>query len=78
MLVGRQIIQLLYTDNTMNEVTGVAKTFTDAFRHKLARSLDHEDILMEWAIAAILDPRQKLLGKFRHVFEGNVAVRWLT
>ena len=57
MLAGHQIIQLLYTDETLNEATGTARTFASAFRNKLAHCIDKYDIMMEWAIAAILDPR---------------------
>ena len=56
MLVGRQIVQLLYTDETLDEATGAACTFASAFCNKLACCIDKEDIIMEWAIAAILDP----------------------
>ena len=57
MLVGRQVIQLLYTDETLNEATGDAGTFATAFRNKLACCVDKYEIMMEWGIAAILDPR---------------------
>ena len=78
MPVGHQVIQLLYTDETLNEATGTAGTFTTAFRNKLARCVDKYEIMMEWGIAAILDPRQKLLGKFRHLFDAPRGVRWLS
>ena len=78
MLVGRQVIQLLYTDETLNEATGAAGTFTTAFRNKLARCVDKYEIMMEWGIAVILDPRQKLLGKFRHLFDVPRGIRWLS
>ena len=32
---------------------------------------------MEWAIVAILDTRQKLLGKFCHLFETPHGTKWL-
>ena len=57
MLVGCQIIQLLYTDKTLNDATGAARSFASAFRSKLACCVNKYDIMMEWAIAAILDPR---------------------
>ena len=57
MLVGCQIIQLLYTDETLNEATGAAGTFATAFCNKLACCVDKYKIMMEWGIAAILDPR---------------------
>ena len=57
MLIGGQIIQLLYTDKTLNDATGAARTFASAFRNKLAHCIDLQDIMMEWAIAAFLDPR---------------------
>ena len=77
MLVGRQIIQLLYTYETSNEATGAAHTFASAFRNKLACCIDKEDIIIEWVIAAILDPRQKLLGKFCHLFDALCGTKWL-
>ena len=55
--VGCRIIQLLYTDETLNEATGAAGTFATAFRNKLAHCVDKYKIMMKWGIAAILDPR---------------------
>ena len=57
MLVGHQVIQLLYTDETLNDSTGTAGTFATAFRNKLACCVDKYEIMMEWGIAAILDCR---------------------
>ena len=57
MLVGCQIIQILYTNETQNDATGTARTFATAFRINLAHCIDNQDILMELAIAAMLDPR---------------------
>ena len=56
-LVRCQVIQLLYTDETLNEASGAAGTFATAFRNKLAHCVDKYEIMMEWGIAAILDPR---------------------
>ena len=78
MLVGHQVIQLLYTDETLNEATGAAGTFATAFRNKLACCVDKYKIMIEWGIAAILDPRQKLLGKFRHLIDAPRGIRWLS
>ena len=77
MLVGHQIIQLLYTDETLNEATGTASSFATVFRNKLACCVDKYEIMMEWGIAAILDPRQKLLSKFLHLFDAPRGIRWL-
>ena len=57
MLVGRQVIQIFYTYETLNEATGAAGTFASAFCNKLAHCVDKLEIMMEWGIAAILDPR---------------------
>ena len=57
MLVGHQVIQLLYTDETLNEASGAASTFATAFHNKLVHCVDKYKIMMEWGIAAILDPR---------------------
>ena len=57
MLVGHQVIQLLYTDEILNEATGAAGTFATAFHNKLARCVDKYQIMMQWGIAAILAPR---------------------
>ena len=57
MLVGHQIIQLIYTDETLNDGTGTARIFASAFHNKLACCVDKYEIMMEWGIAAILDPR---------------------
>ena len=78
MLVGHQVIQLLYTDETLNEATGAVGTFATAFRNKLGHCIDKYEIMIEWGIAAILDPRQKLLGKFRHLFDAPRDIRWLS
>ena len=55
--IGWQIIQLLYTNETLNDATGTAYTFASAFCNKLAHCIDKQDIIVEWATAAILDPR---------------------
>ena len=57
MLVGCRIIQSLYTDETLNDASSTACTFASAFHNKLVYCIDKQDIIMEWAIAAILDPR---------------------
>ena len=57
MLVDRQIIQLLYTDEILNDATGAARTFASVFRNKLAHCIDKQYTIMEWMIAAILNPR---------------------
>ena len=77
MLVGHRIIQLLYTEETLNEATITARTFASAFRNKLAHCIDKEDIIIEWTIVAILNPRQKLLGKFCHLFNAPHGTKWL-
>ena len=77
MLVGHQIIQLLYTDETLNEATGAAGTFASAVCNKLACCVDKYKIMMEWGNAAILDPRQKLLGKFCRLFDALHGTKWL-
>ena len=77
MLVGHQIIQFLYTDETLNEATGAARTFASAFCNKLACCIHKYDIMIEWAIAAILDPSQKLLGKLCHLFNAPCGTKWL-
>ena len=77
MLVGHQIIQLLYTDKLLNEATGAAGTFASAFRNTLACCVGKYKIMMEWGIAANLDPREKLLGKLCHFFDTLCGIRWL-
>ena len=77
MILGRQILHLLYTEQALNCAEGVAEQFVIAFKNKLASAVDDPDLLLEWGIAAILDPRQKLLGKFRHIFEPVCGVKWL-
>ena len=57
MLVGHQIIQLLYTNETLNDATSAAGTFASAFHNKLVCCVDKYEIMMEWGIEAILDPR---------------------
>ena len=77
MILGRQILHLLYTDQELNSVDGVAKQFATAFKNKLASAVDEPDLILEWGIAAILDPRPNLLGKFCHIFEPMCGVLWL-
>ena len=77
MILGRQILHLLYTDQELNSVDGVAKQFATAFKNKLASTVDEPDLILEWGIAAILNPRQKLLGKFHQIFEPMCGVKWL-
>ena len=78
MLVGCQVIQLLYTDETLNEATGTASSFATVFRNKLACCVDKYEIMMEWGIAAILDPRWKLFGRFQHSFDAPRGIRQLS
>ena len=77
MILGRQILHLLYTDQELNPADGVAEQFATAFKNKLASAVDEPDLILEWGIAAILDPRQKLLGKFHHIFDPMCGVKWL-
>ena len=77
MILGHQILHLLYTDQELNRADGVAKQFANAFKNKLASAVDEPDLILKWGIAAILDPQQKLLGKFRHIFDPTCRVKWL-
>ena len=61
----------------MNDVTGAASTFATAFCNKLAYFIDKQGIIMEEVIAAIIDPRQKLLCKFCHLFDAPRGTKWL-
>ena len=69
MILGHQILQLLCTDQELNCADGVAEQFATAFKNKLASTVDEPDLILEWGIAAILEPQQKLLGKFCHIFD---------
>ena len=77
MTLGCQILHLLYMDQELNDADGVAEQFATAFKNILARAVDEPDPILEWGIAAILNPRQKLLGKFRHIFDPTCEVKWL-
>ena len=57
MLIGYQIIQILYTDEILNDATSAACTFASASSNKLACCIGKQDIIMEWVIVAILDTR---------------------
>ena len=57
MMVGRTIIGLLYNDPTLNEATGIAGRYVKAFKGKLAACVDSDALVMEWGVAAFLDPR---------------------
>ena len=39
--------------------------------------MDEPDLILEWGIAAILDPQEKLLGKSCHIFDLMCGVKWL-
>ena len=77
MILGCQILHLLYMDKELNHADGVAEQFATAFKNKLASAVDEPNLILEWGIAAILNPQQKLLGKFRHIFEPMCGVKWL-
>ena len=57
MLVGRQIVQLLYVQDSLNSAVGITGRFVKAFKDKLAASLDDTALFLEWGLAALLDPR---------------------
>lgn len=57
MLVGRQIVQLLYVQDSLNSAVGIIGRFVKAFKDKLAVSLDNTALFLEWGLAALLDPR---------------------
>lgn len=57
MLVGRQIVQLLYVQDSLNSAVGIVGRFVKAFKDKLAASLDDTALFLEWGLAALLDPR---------------------
>ena len=57
MLVGRQIVQLLYAQDSLNSAVGIIGRFVKAFKDKLAASLDDTALFLEWGLAALLDPR---------------------
>ena len=73
MLVGRQIIQLLYTDKTLNDATGTARTFASAFRNKLACCIDKQDIIMEWQLRQSLIPGKNCMVSFAIYFMPHMA-----
>lgn len=77
MLVGRQVIHLLYTEQTLNRAVGVARLFVEAFKSKLAACVSNTDLVLEWGVAAILDPRQQTLGKFGKIWEAPGHILWL-
>ena len=56
MILGHQILHLLYTDQELIHPDGVAEQFATAFKNKLASAVDEPDLILEWGIAAILDP----------------------
>ena len=64
-MVGRKILDMLYTNNALNEAEGVGAMFVDGFRKKLVEMVDDENLLMEYGIAAALDVRQAGLGKWK-------------
>ena len=58
MIVGRVILGLMYDEEKLDSVCGgVSSRFVGAFRDKLDRCLNDDSLLLEWGVAAILDPR---------------------
>ena len=47
MILGRQILHLLYTDQELNHADGVAELFATAFKNKLASTVDKPDLILE-------------------------------
>ena len=73
MVVGRLILGLLYTNKKLNEVSadsapGVVVEFVTKFRTKLSNIVDNHCWFMEYAIAALLDPRQRGLRRYQVIW----------
>ena len=64
MILGCQILHLLYTNQELNRADGVAKQFATAFKNKLASAVDEPDLILEWGIAAILTLDKSSLANF--------------
>ena len=47
MILGRQILHLLYTDQELNCVDRVVKQFATAFKNRLASAVDEPDLFLE-------------------------------
>ena len=56
MILGHQILYLLYTDQELNHANGISEQFATAFKNKLASAVDEPELILEWGIAAILNP----------------------
>ena len=78
MILGHQILHVLYTDQELNHAEGDAKQFATAFKNKIASTVDDLDLILEFGIAVILNPRQNIIGKFCHIFDPVCGVRWLS
>ena len=63
MILDCQILHLFYTDQQLNHVWWVVKQFSSAFKNKLASAMDEPDLILEWGIATVFNPWQKLFGK---------------
>ena len=56
MILGHQILYLLYMYQELNHADGVAEQFATALKNELASAVEEPDLILEWGIAAILDP----------------------
>lgn len=73
-MAGRLLLGLLYSNEKLDGVSadGVGGRFVQAFREKLSEFIDDPVLLLEYGVAAALDPRQSGLGKYKQVWEGNL------
>ena len=45
---------------------------------QLASAMDEPDLILEWGIATIVDPQEKLLDKLCHIFYVVCGIKWLS
>jgi hypothetical protein len=55
-MVGRKSLALLFTNKSLLEATGVGEQFVAAFKAKFCEYIDDPHLMLEWAVAAMLDP----------------------
>ena len=64
MILGCQILHLLYMDRELNHADWVAEQFATAFKSKLSSAVEKPDLILAWGIDAILDPWQNSSANF--------------
>ena len=69
-IAGRTLIGCIYNE-TFKTMEGIGKIFVEGFKIKLAYFIDDPSLMLEYGVAAILDPRQQQLGKYKLIWDSD-------